>query len=421
MRAEAAAEMDGDAGDAGAPPPPRPPPRSSPQAPRPAVSDSIAFARDLHELGVVVVPVLDEQARADWEGRFFAAMDEFPEYKIRGREVQRVLGGFGALGNPSSFHAPVVRAFRRFMKNDFATPIMRELARIRFSQHLRTVRLETLFDRVCVRKQAFLQPSSESWHRDVYDSSAHGLRPLPKTLVPDDEIEPTFDLMFGGWTNLDHRDQHFVGLAGTHTDDDDGAAGFAAFNLAQVVDFGFDERLKGQANRTIGHSIVTDCQGNIVVPPGHAILFFQRIVHAVKGGVQPPTAALRVFHGYRLTRETTSLMDVQGVVDDGGVPRIPSGQMPAMYSKNHYGAFNDEDTDRWRNWARETFVDACLFGRHTKKRRLQYFTPGSQEDRDTRANRGRYMPSLAEMDLLDDRFRYSLADRSVLTPQPLFL
>lgn len=55
-----------------------------------------AYAKDLHEFGVTVVPVLDDESRKSWEALLFQAMDEFPEYKVKGREAQRVLGGFGA-------------------------------------------------------------------------------------------------------------------------------------------------------------------------------------------------------------------------------------------------------------------------------------------------------------------------------------
>ena len=71
-------------------------------------------ARNLRTAGVICIPVLREDAsRRKWADRVWAAMDEFPEYKVKGRIVQRVLGGFGAFGNPSSFHHPTLRRLRR--------------------------------------------------------------------------------------------------------------------------------------------------------------------------------------------------------------------------------------------------------------------------------------------------------------------
>ena len=46
-----------------------------------------------------------------WEEALYDAIDAFPEYKMQGRDTQRVLGGFGALGNPSSFHNPIIRRY----------------------------------------------------------------------------------------------------------------------------------------------------------------------------------------------------------------------------------------------------------------------------------------------------------------------
>ena len=63
-------------------------------------------AEDLATLGVVVFPIMREDERSIWEQEMWDAIDEFPEYKTKGRNAQRVLGGFGAFGNPSSFHHP---------------------------------------------------------------------------------------------------------------------------------------------------------------------------------------------------------------------------------------------------------------------------------------------------------------------------
>ena len=72
-------------------------------------------AEDLRTYGVVVLPILSDYKQ--WSDRIWTAMDEFPEYRVKGRNVQRVLGGFGALGNPSSFHHPTIRALRNELKS----------------------------------------------------------------------------------------------------------------------------------------------------------------------------------------------------------------------------------------------------------------------------------------------------------------
>lgn len=383
------------------------------------------YARDLHELGVAVVPVMDESSRAWWEKLIYRAMDEFPEFKVKGRDVQRVLGGFGALGNPSSFHHPTIRQFRRKMKRLVVRELMREFVKLRFPKHHKQINLEVLFDRICVRKSSFREPTPENWHRDIYDSEEYQLRSLPHTLPADDHNLPslyakmTMDMIFGGWINLDHRNQYFVGLPATQDNQVEGG-GFSKFSDSDIKRLKFNERLAQQANKHIGFSLNTDVSGNIIIPPGHALVFFQRLIHSVKGGSQPETPSLRVFHGFRLTCEDTPLFDIEGVVDNGGVPRIPSGQMPPMYSKNHYAAFNNASETYWRNWAGNTFHSDCLYRRQVKGTTMGYYTPGSKEDRNKAANKGRYMPSLSEMGLWSDMYRYSREEQAALLPEPLF-
>lgn len=369
---------------------------------------------DLRTYGVAVVRALDAPARAHWEALVWRAMDDFPEYRARGRDVQRVLGGFGALGNPSSFHHPVVRRFRRLCKKTLFRPLMARYARARFgAAAARHVRLETLFDRLCVRCEAFGRPTAEKWHRDIYAGDKYGLRPLPASLPGDADDE-----LFGGWTNLDARPQRFVALLGTHTEATRGAAGFAEFSEAEIKSLRFAERLAAQRSRVYGATLRTDAAGYVLVPPGHSVVFRQQLIHSVVSGPQPETPALRVFHGLRLTRETTSLFDVAAAVENGGVPRIPSGQVPPMYSSNHYAFFQSHA--RYRDWGGATFRSECLFRRALKAGGGAYHTPGSRDNRNRAANTGRYMPSLAEMGLWDERFRYTEREARAMQPQLLW-
>lgn len=362
-----------------------------------------AWANDLRTYGAAVVPVFYEDERAAWEARLFEAMDEFPEYKARGRNAQRVLGGFGALGNPSSFHHPAVRHFRAVTKRGVFAPLFGKFA------GEADMNLEMLFDRLCVRCEDFLRPSEEAWHRDIYDGAKYKLRPLPAG-----------DLLFGGWTNLDHRDQKFVGLLGTHAETfATQQGGFAVFSDADIKRHRFRERLLSQAGTSFGATLYCDAEdGCVLVPPGHALVFFQKLVHSVRSGPQPDTPALRVFHGLRLTREATPLFDLERVLANGAVPRIPSGQLPPMYSQNHYAAFASRKESRWRTWGARTFQPACLY-RRTLKDGTAYHTPGSKDDRNPAANKGRYMPSLAEMGLMAPAFQYGGADVAVLAPERL--
>lgn len=371
---------------------------------------------DLLTLGVAVVRAFDDSGRRHWEERLYEAMDSFPEYRVKGVTAQRVLGGFGALGNPSSFHHPEVRLFRRMRKKLIFRPLLAAFVKRRFGCAAgRGVLLEALFDRLCVRCEAFNRPSAEVWHRDIYAAEKFSLRPLPRSLPGGAR-----DLIFGGWTNLDHREQRFIGLLGTHVEgftSTSEAEGFAEFSKEEIARFRFEARLAAQANGRYGNTVRTDARGHVRIPPGHCIVFQQQLVHSVVSGLQPDTPALRVYHGLRLTTERVPLFDIAAVVENGGVPRIPSGQMAVMFSPNHYQYFATHE--RYRTWGERTFKQQCLYRRVTKAN-VPYHTPGSQGNRNRAANAGRYMPSLTEMGLWDPRYAYSEREWRAMHPQRLF-
>ena len=66
----------------------------------------------LDRYGVITMSVLSHDAREKWAERIWQAMDEFPEYKGKGKKIQRSLGGFGAYGNPASFHHPTIQRWK---------------------------------------------------------------------------------------------------------------------------------------------------------------------------------------------------------------------------------------------------------------------------------------------------------------------
>ena len=364
------------------------------------------YAKALHRDGVAVVPVLNDATKTKWANRIWSAMDEFPEYLHKGRRTQRVLGGFGALANPSSFHHPTVQALRNRLKDRFSMPLFRTYAAITGRQQSN---LEMLFDRLCVRCHEFGSVGKEAWHRDIYDGAKYGLRTLP----PSDEI-------FGGWINLSDEDQYLVGIIGSHMTDDafDAQArggGFAQLTASQIREQRVDARLADQADRSAnGGRASTDSRGYVRVPPGSMVIFFQRLLHSVAGGKQPPDPQLRLFLGHRLTDDDAPMFPLDHVIDTGAVPRIPSGQNPPMYSNNHYAFFSKQT--RYREWGENTFKRRCLFQRHTPSG-TSYFTPGSARDLDPHANRNRYMPTMAAMGCTP--YAYSTASKRTLSPETL--
>lgn len=348
------------------------------------------LSQDLHTYGVVTIPVL--QNHTEWANRIWEAIDEFPEYKVKGKKAQRVLGGFGAYGNPSSFHHPTIRAFRTELKKNI-TPLFKHYTQAGYTT---ATHLEMLMDRVCVRYKDFGAVSKESWHRDVYEGDKNGLRKLP----PSDDI-------FGGWVNLSENTQEFVCLIGTHNDPHDGKKGFAPVKETEPL----NRLLTTQANQTFG-STKTNSKGHILVPPGHAVVFFQHILHAVLAGKPPSTPELRMFCGYRLAHDSNPLITHD--LENMSVPFIPSGQIPPMFSQNHYMFFNK--FEKFRLWGENTFNKECLFARKTKEGEQTYYTPGSPIDVGD-INKHRSMPSLKDMGFHFPP--YSIEDVQILTPEPL--
>jgi len=392
-----------------------------PQATQNALPTEDELAAHLATYGFVVIPVLrDPNARKMWEARMWSALDDMPEYRVKGKPAQRVLGGFGALGNPASFHHPTVQELRKNLKAFVSKPLFAALARQTMTPTPADVKLEMLFDRVCVRFKHFGSVSSESWHRDIYDGPKFGHRSLPETL--NDGRAP--DEIFGGWLNLSDQNTHFKGIAKSHLGQEARAAqrgggGFSQLTPQQVSSQNVEARLAAQAGQTFGRASASSAPGracgSIIVPPGHQIIFYQRLLHAVAGGPGPTEPQLRLFVGHRLTRESAPLFPLERVISTNAVPCIPSGQTPPMFSQNHYAFFQKEN--RYQRWGAATFKAPCLFARRTTSGEV-YYTPGSRDDVDPEANRKRSMPSLASMGF--PVYAYTASTLRTLTPESLF-
>ena len=290
--------------------------------------DVRAAARELYDRGVVVVPLEPYASRPELLCAEVArAREEFIEFKVKGKLVQQVLGGFGALGNPSSFHHPTIRALRARVKRQVAMPLFGEYARIEAhdsgSDDVAQARVEALFDRLCVRAKAFGALGAETWHRDTFSPT--------KYVDARDECLPspnTRDTLSGGWLNCNahgeaDRMQYFVCVPGSHKGKKTmtTGAGFEMLDKSDATQYG----TRGE---------------RIAVPPGHVVIFLQAIVHKVANTPPPPLEpSLRLFVAHHLAYSDTPLYPwelTRTWIADQAVPRLPSGQWPAMYSANHY-------------------------------------------------------------------------------------
>jgi hypothetical protein len=259
---------------------------------------------ELLKNGVVVIPFLDAKNLPNQRAFFHLAIDTFKEYID---VTHPVLGGFAAFGNPSSFHNVFVRQLREGVYEHVKNKLLRPYAQ-KVNLELRS---EMLFDRMLLRRQG-QNPTAESWHRDVC------VKPPKSNLTKGDDI-------LGGWLNLDNDNQFFSCVPGSHKD----------ISLYDLTD-GFATFPKDQTPVLQAHS------QKILIPPGHLVIFYQYIAHEVLAN-KAKHDMYRLFHGFRLTMSDKALFEEdyarRRVFEDQAVPRLPSYQLPAMYSKNHQSMF----------------------------------------------------------------------------------
>jgi hypothetical protein len=203
-----------------------------------------------------------------------------------------IMGGFGAYGNPTSFHHPEIRQIRKIVYN-YLFPS--------FQTHFKGKNIEMLLDRFAKRAKG-TQPTAESWHRDVTDS---------KIKLDDDNI-------YGGWINLDppgSDPQSFSCVPGTHKDKHTNK-GFARIDKNDIDEY---------KNRKKVYSI----------PPGHMIMFNQDIIHEVFPK-KSKFDSYRLFCGWRVTSGYEPLYDNSLVFEEQGIPRLGGGMLPPMYYSTHW-------------------------------------------------------------------------------------
>lgn len=263
----------------------------------------------LKRLGVTTIKVLEADEIQQYRTDFTKTMYDFPEYKrseinptldSHGNPMVYVLGGFGALGNPGSFHNPFVRKLRLRIKK-CVIPLFKEVIKNIPGGH-HTVNLEMLVDRMMFRTDS-QAPSVEAWHRDVVP---------PEKIYDADEI-------YGGWINLDTKSQFFSCIPGSHL----------GVSL-KLLKKGFSAIPKD----TIPHI----CTGNkqlYEIPPGHIVIFPQYIIHEVVSK-KTDHDMMRLFTGWRTTTSTKFLhTDMRERFKTQAIIPLPSGQLPPMYSANH--------------------------------------------------------------------------------------
>jgi hypothetical protein len=168
------------------------------------------------------------------------------------------LGGFAALGNPSSLHNSFVRRMRQYATVEVLPSLRRKVLDDDAYQ------LEQVVDRMLYRPKGD-QATAESWRRDEAKDAAAA------------------DHMYGGWWNLDETPQTFSCVPASHADKE--AAGRHR-GFATISDATTKKQMKARAVQ-------------VPIPPGHIVVFYERIVHEVVSKKAAETM-YRLFLGHRV-------------------------------------------------------------------------------------------------------------------------
>lgn len=234
-------------------------------------------ARLLNETGVVVVPFLSSVELEAARAQFCETLESFPEF-LPGTE-RFVLGGFGALGNPASFHNPLVRRLRVL-----ATERLAPMLGAAFPGYF----ISQLFDRM-LHRPIGTGPTAEKWHRDITADIGDG------------------NCILGGWVNLGTEREQFIHSPRTHRD----ATSATGFALENPPPHGGTQAL---------------------VPPGYVVMFYQNILHRIAGG-KATTVHQRLFLSWFVSPNPQPHRKWDAIIAEQGVASLPSAQIPPMYPR----------------------------------------------------------------------------------------
>jgi hypothetical protein len=260
------------------------------------------IAQELKTNGVSVYPIPDGLLQNFDIQKY---LKEQKEYIDINDNTEFIISNFGAHGNLSSQHHPLVRDFRmemfRFLKLSLESDT-------EFSEKY----LQCLPDRF---SQRFRKPSKEAWHKDVsIDYSVF-----------------TNSTILGGWANLDETDQFFSCIIGSHLEPAPGE-GFAALSK--------DNKKLYKARKTL-----------VRIPPGHAISFDEKVTHEI-ADVKLVGVSRRLYMKYHISSDSRSAFDVDIIhraIQTQGLFQMNQWNSMPMYEKIHPMFWNAELVEFGKN------------------------------------------------------------------------
>lgn len=262
------------------------------------MSSSSNYTKQLEDRGYVVVPsLLTPALSGELREMLITVFANNPEF-IDGRKMMTEGEKFqqgGCAFTHVGQHSVICRLIRS--RAHFAVLHKVFLPKLKADKKLQ---LEQCFDRTMIRRPS-QKPGKESFHRDE----------SPGAL-------PT-DTVYGGWVNLDPFDQYFSGCPGTHKEVAKNR-GFAKIGKEEM------KKYKGK-------------QQLITIPPGHILIFYERMVHEVLPSKKKEDQH-RMFLGWRTTYSKVPLVpNVEALIKLQAPMPIKSGQQCTQYSTMH-----------WTNW-----------------------------------------------------------------------
>jgi len=263
--------------------------------------------------GYTVVPLILNKEISTLYGMILQDMRLMPEFtKVARDDYRFVAGAFGALGNPSSFHLTSVRNLREQAWNRWVPSLFGD------DPSLQGKHIQMLFDRVSLRHRGDTI-GSEAYHRDICPERKLGT-------------------VYGGWINLGDTNDSFICVPRTQKDPYASTGFVGKFTAEQTREFKLRER-------------------TIPVPPGHMIIFHQRIVHRIANQrVKGHLPRLRVYMGFAIGRPIF-VDQYREAMSKYGAPPLPSGQVPPLYPRLYLVNHQTKLVD----FSRGRFAHACLY------------------------------------------------------------
>lgn len=307
------------------------------------------YSDELEKNGVTVVRVMSAEKAKSYVKQLKWEVRRYPELKeSTGELLSPVMGGFGAMGSPSSFHSLTVRRLRREIHR--AVTVQKPNTCGSIAAHFRWVNIpkpqghrdmythvQCLMDRLSWR-QPGTGVGGESFHRDVSPDLTEAEKKRCKC-----KNSTGYDAtVTGGWLNLDDKPQYFSCVLGTHPKPEEKrSSGFVPVSKEEAKEY--------RKRRT-----------RVVIPPGCFVCFYNQIVHEVLPTKQPAggKGSWRLYCGFRWSGcsctpkefryssvTSSSVKGFGSPLDSFGSPLIPSGQRPPTYDRMHLVCWKDRLLD----------------------------------------------------------------------------